>query len=149
MGNEARTSSFFRRLLKTPDFEAFVHENGDFMRETPFSEYLSELCAKNNFIPEHVIKAAQIDRTYGHQLFNGIRKPSRDKVIQLAFGFGMSVDEAQRLLCAAGKNPLYPKLTRDAAIIYCLSRGNDIFDAQSLLESLGLTILGGEWRHDE
>ena len=30
-------------------------------------------------VPERVIRAASIDRTYGHQIFNGTRRPSRDK----------------------------------------------------------------------
>ena len=61
-------------------------------------------------LPAQVIERSQIERTYGHQLFNGTRRPSRDKVLQLALGLGLSVDETQRLLRAAGKSPLYPRL---------------------------------------
>ena len=45
-------------------------------------------------------------RNYAYQLFNGTRKPSRDKVIQLAFGFGLSVDDTQELLKVARQAPL-------------------------------------------
>lgn len=138
-----------RSLAKSPDFDSFVDDYENAMEETTFSVYLSRLCEENRLVPERVIKAAQIDRTYGHQLFNGTRKPSRDKVIQLAFGFAMTVDECQHMLRIAGKSPLYPKIKRDAAILFCLSKGMSALEAQNLLESLGLTLLGGNWQHGE
>ena len=95
-------------------------------------------------VPERVIKMASIERTYGHQLFNGTRKPSRDKVIQLAFGFRLGVDEAQRLLKIAQKSLLYTKIKRDAVILYCLNNQKSIIETQSVLETLGLTLIGGE-----
>lgn len=136
------TSTLLRRLAKTSDFHLFIKNHEGAMLEISFHEYLTRLCEKNCLVPEHIIRTAQIDRTYGHQLFNGTRKPSRDKAIQLAFGFGMTVDETQHLLRIAGKNPLYPKIKRDAAILFCLSRGMNVFETQSLLESLDLTLLG-------
>lgn len=143
------TSTLLQKLKRAQDFETFVEKNEGSMLDTTFSAYLSELCADRGLIPERIIRAAQIDRTYGHQLFNGTRKPSRDKVIQLAFGFGMAVEEAQRLLRTAEKPPLYPKIKRDAAIVFCLSKRMNVLEAQSLLESLGLTLLGGDWQHGE
>lgn len=149
MAQEIRTSTLLRRLKKTSDFNAFLNNYENAMQEVPFSAYLSELCEKNHLVAEHIIKTAQLDRTYGHQLFNGTRKPSRDKVIQLAFGFGMTVEDTQNLLQIAGKSPLYPKIMRDAAILFCLGRGRNIFETQSLLESLNLTLLGGNWQHGQ
>ena len=143
------TSTFLRRLMKTRDFETFIDTYDTEMSEKQLSVYLSKLCEEKKLVPERIIKAAQIDRTYGHQLFNGTRQPSRDKVIQLAFGFEMSVEEAQNLLRAAGKTQLYPKIKRDAAIVYCLAKRVGVMETQSLLESLGLTILGGNWRNGE
>jgi len=143
--NKIQTSTLMQKLSKTSDLQSFIKNYEDVMLEMPFSGYLSELCEKNHLVPEHIIKTAQIDRTYGHQLFNGTRKPSRDKAIQLAFGFGMTVNETQELLRIAEKNPLYPKIKRDAAILFCLSKRMDVIETQNLLESLDLTLLGGNW----
>lgn len=143
------TGMLLRRLEKTLDLKLFLKNYENIMWETAFSEYLTGLCEKNCLVPEHVIKAAQIDRTYGHQLFNGTRKPSRDKVIQLAFGFGMTVNEAQDMLRKAGKNQLYPKIKRDAAVLFCLSKGMDVIETQNMLEALDLTLLGGNWQYGE
>ena len=76
-------------------------------------------------------------------MFNGTRRPSRDKVIQLAFGFGLGVDETQRLLRAADKSLLYPRLKRDAVILYGLQKSLPILAVQENLVKYGLTMLGG------
>jgi hypothetical protein len=112
------------------------------MEIPPFHVFISELCSSSGQVPEQVIKRAAIERTYGHQLFNGTRKPSRDKVIQLAFGLGLDPNGTQKLLQVARKNALYPRIKRDAAILYCIENKKDVYDTQYVLQSLGLTLLG-------
>jgi hypothetical protein len=144
---KTRTSSLLDKLFKTSNLERFIERNGMDMEIPLFHIYISELCQTMGQVPERVIKLASIERTYGHQLFNGTRKPSRDKVIQLAFGFGLGVDDAQKLLKIAQKSLLYPKIKRDAVILYCLNNQKNIIEAQSVLETLGLSLLGGEERN--
>ncbi len=144
---DIKTSTLLRRLFKTPDLERFISNNSEEMKLPRFDAYISELCKAAGHVPEQVIKQAAIERTYGHQLFNGTRKPSRDKVIQLAFGFGLEVDGAQKLLKLAQKSALYPRIKRDAAILYCLNNHKGVIETQCLLQSLGLTLLGGEEKH--
>ena len=119
-------------------------KNAEDLHTPVFNEYIKELCYMTKQVPERVIKNASIERTYGHQLFNGTRKPSRDKVIQLAFGFGLDVEGTQHLLRIAQKSPLYPRIKRDAAILYCLNNHIDIAGVQNLLYNLELTLLGGD-----
>lgn len=85
---------------------------------------------------------------HGHQIFNGTRRPSRDKLIQICFGLGLTVEAAQALLKTAEKSPLYPKLLRDAAIMRCLHDGKTLPQVQELLARLGLTLLDGGDRYD-
>jgi hypothetical protein len=138
------TSELLRRLFKTHDIVKFMENHSHEMGTPPFHDYISELCKTTGKIPGRVIKQASIERTYGHQLFNGIRKPSRDKVIQLAFGFELDFDGSQKLLQIAQKSMLYPRIKRDAAIIYCIVNHKNVLETQSVLHSLGLTLLGGE-----
>lgn len=142
-----RTSTLFRRLFKAPNLENYMENNSDEMAIPQFHDYISELCRKSGQVPEKIIRQAAIDRTYGHQFFNGTRKPSRDKVIQLAFGFKLDVTGTQKLLKLAQKSTLYPKIKRDAAILYCLNNHKDIIETQSVLQALGETLLGGEEKH--
>lgn len=141
---ERTTSALLRRLFNTPDLKEFMECNANEMGIPSFDTYITELCKTSGQVPEQVIKLAAIERTYGHQLFNGTRKPSRDKVIQLAFGLKLDLDDTQKLLQIAQKNPLYPKIKRDAAILYCINNQIDILETQSMLQMLGLTLLGGE-----
>ena len=105
---------------------------------------LQSYCEQREMLPARVIEQSEIERTYGHQLFNGTRRPSRDKVIQLALGLGLNVEEAQRLLRAAGKSPLYPRLKRDAVILYGIQKKLPILAVQESLTKYGLTLLGGQ-----
>jgi len=107
-----------------------------------FPEYLSSLCRELDMKREHVIKRSGITRTYGHQIFNGTRRPARDKVIQLAFGFGLSLDKAQELLRAAHKSMLYARVKRDAVILYSLEHKLGINETRELLQEFGMEPLG-------
>ncbi len=140
---EKHTSTLFLELEKNGSFAKFAETNEESFVHSDFSEYISLLSREKEMAPIQVIKNAQIDRVYGHQLFNGTRKPSRDKVLQLAFGFGLSLEETQKLLRMADKSRLYPKIKRDAAIIYGLNNRMQISDMQEFLFSLDLPVIGG------
>ncbi len=140
--NRTSTTSFLSCLLKAPDLEQFIKNNADEMQMPPFNEYITQLCKKRGEVPEHIIRRANIERSYGHQIFRGARNPSRDTVLQLAFGFEANVDEAQELLKYAGKNTLYPRVKRDAALIYCLRDHFTIVETQRVLHEMGLPLLG-------
>lgn len=141
---EARTSTLLRKLSSTTDLGKFMERSDDEMKIPSFHAYITNICKSTGQVPEQIIKQAGIERSYGHQLFNGTRKPSRDKVIQLAFGFKMDLDDTQKLLKIAQKSPLYPKIKRDAAILFCITHQKDVMETQSVLHALGLTLLGGE-----
>lgn len=136
------TDTLIRKLKEAGGFDSFCIENREEFTEKNFCAYLEELCREKHKVAERVINASDIDRTYGHQIFNGTRKPSRDKVIQLAFGFELNVEEAQGLLRAADKSVLYPRIKRDAAIIFAISKKMSITETQIFLTSLGMSIIG-------
>jgi hypothetical protein len=140
---DSSISSIFRKLFKSPNIETFLKSTEDDMWLPPFNVYITELCKQRDQVPEHVIRNSALERTFGHQLFNGTRKPSRDKVIELAFGFEMDIDETQQLLRIAQKSQLYPKIKRDAVILHCIQNKKSILETQSKLQDLGLTLLGG------
>lgn len=141
--NNKRTSTLFKLLFKTSNLDRFMKKNTGEMQLQSFSDYIKGLCRKQGEIPEHIIKKANIERSYGHQLFRGARKPSRDTVLLLAFGFDADVELAQELLRLAGMSALYPRVKRDAAIIYCLHKRLSIIDTQRVLQEMELPLIGG------
>lgn len=138
------TSALLKNLFKTSDINNFLEENSDFIGTLSFSGYITELCRQKQEVPERIIKRANIERSFGHQLFKGTKKPSRDTVLQLAFGFEADVKTAQELLKYAGMSALYPQVKRDTVIIYCLHNSFTIVETQNVLNDLNLPLIGGK-----
>ena len=142
------TKLLLERLFHAPDVKTYLHDNAPLMAMPPFDHFIRALCVELSVSRAKVIEKSDIPRNYAYQLFNGIRKPSRDKVIQLAFGFGLDVDGAQELLKIARQAPLYPKIPRDIVILRCLYEKRSVMETQQELSNMGLTLLGREDKND-
>jgi len=142
------TRTMQRRLFAAPDFDTFVKDNGPLEEPPQLNRYLTNLCQQHGLTVSESIRRSGVDRTYGYQLFNGTRQPSRDKLLQLAFGLGLTVEETQQMLKTARKPLLYPLILRDAAILRCLNDRQTWMETQELLSRLELTLLGGEDTHE-
>ena len=94
-------------------------------------------------MPEQVIRRANLEKFYGHQLFSGKRNPSRDTVLQLAFAMGADLTQAQEMLRVARRSLLYPRIKRDTVIIYCLHSHISLVNTQIILQDPELPLLGG------
>lgn len=70
-----------------------------------------------------VVRMADLNETFGYQIFTGARHPSRNKVLQIAFAMALTLKETNRALTAAGVSVLNCKDRRDAIIIFCIDRG--------------------------
>ena len=141
---KSSTGNLLGRLMKTTDIERFIGMNCENMKLPSFHSYITERCAELGELPERIANRAGIESSYCHQIFKSTRKPSRDKVLQLAFGFGFNFEDTQTLLKIAQHSLLYPKIKRDAVVIFCLNRKRSMIETQTLLQELGLKLLGGE-----
>ncbi len=137
-----KTAEMWDRLFKAPSIRTFIGENTSEFGLTAFSAYISEICLSMGEVPGRVIRRANVERSFGHQIFRGTRNPSRDTVLQLAFGLGADVRLAQSLLKHAGHSALYPRIERDLAIGYCLHHQMSLVETQAVLEELGLPLIG-------
>ena len=145
MAEEQRisTDELLKLLFKERSLEQFLQRNESAYLSSGFSDYLSDWCKVHQEVPEQLIRRANLEKSFGHQLFSGKRKPSRDTVIQLAFAMGANVSETQEMLKIARKSLLYPRIKRDTVIIYCLHNHISLVDTEIILSDLGLPILGG------
>ena len=107
---EITTNTLVQKIAEGREFHRVMEDSRENFTDITVSEYLNSLCRQRNLVPEQVIKKAQIDRTYGHQLFNGTRVPSRDKLLQLSIGMELDLKETQQLLKTAGKSILYAEI---------------------------------------
>lgn len=133
---EPLTEELLNELLSAPDPTTYLSEHHTQTRN--LAHYLGELLEERGLRRSEVIRAAQLDSTYGYQLFTGSRSnPSRDKVLQLAFAMHLSLRETDRLLQAAGSSKLYCKDRRDAIVIFCLDRNTSLEELNETLYTLG------------
>lgn len=87
------------------------------------SDYLKQLLQEKGLERSRVVRMADLNETFGYQIFTGSRNPSRNKELQIAFAMALSMKETNRALTAAGVSVLNCKDRRDAIIIFCIDRG--------------------------
>lgn len=138
------TSALLRGLFQAPRLEAFLESEAGSLNMPPLHEYISALCEQKGVPRIEVIRRSGLERSYGFQIFQGTKNPSRDKLLQLAIGFDMGYDQTQALLKIARSSALYPRFKRDAAIIFCLNKHLGFTETQELLARIGMPILGKE-----
>lgn len=126
------TEDLLKTLLRTDEYSQFqeLKDNG----VVSLAEHLDALLDQKKTSKAEVIYRARLDTVYGYQIFNGTRKPSRDKLLQLAFGFPLTYKETLTLLRIAGVYSLYVRRRRDSIIIFALNKGFSLEQLNELLE---------------
>lgn len=118
---EPLTEELLDELLEAPSIDSFIERYNEPART--LADYLNELLEAKRLKRSQVVHMANLNETFGYQIFTGARNPSRDKVLQIAFAMALTLRETNRALEAAGVSSLYSKDRRDAIIIFCLDRG--------------------------
>lgn len=118
---EPLTEELLDELLSARDLGGFLLEHDS--NQMDLAIYLQRLLREKGLKRSRVVRMADLNDTFGYQIFQGTRHPSRDKVLQIAFAMALTVDECNRALTYARVNPLYCKNRRDAIILFCLDRG--------------------------
>ena len=133
------TEDLLKTLLRTDEYSQFqaLKDNGVVSLE----EHLDALLDQKETSRAEVIYRARLDTVYGYQIFNGTRKPSRDKLLQLAFGFPLTYKETLTLLRIAGVGSLYVRRRRDSIIIFALNKGFSLEQLNELLKQEGEAYL--------
>ena len=87
--------------------------------------FINKYIAEKDLSHAYIIRKLNVERSYGYQLLNGKRIPTRLQLIKLCFLFRLSYEETQKLLRVAGKESLYAKNLTDAKIIYAIEHDMD------------------------
>lgn len=101
-----------------------------------FSQALRNLLEQTGFSAPEWMAAANISKSYGYQILRGERNPGRDILLRTALALRLSLKETQRLLTVGGCGALYPRVRRDAAVIFALNQNMTLLEAEDLLTSL-------------
>lgn len=127
------TSSLFHRLSSKKTGKAVLNQE-----QTALScaQCLRELLAIANMPAPEWMAGADISKSYGYQILRGERTPGRDILLRTALTLQLSLKEAQRLLAIGGCGALYPKVRRDAAVVFALNQKMTLLETEELLSSL-------------
>lgn len=137
------TDELMKSLLSKQDVQEYLEENAGELLCGTLAQHLGALLQRHGLKKGAVIEAAQIERSYGYQLFSGRREtPSRDVLLSLALAMHLTVEETQTLLRTAGQAMLYPRVRRDSVILHALAQETSVIACNAQLEACGEPILG-------
>lgn len=135
------TNSLQEELRKAKKIDEFEMENNSELYAKSVAEYLNELLIKYDEKKSDIGKRANLDEGYMYQIFNGRRNAKRDKLLRLAFGFPLTLEETQRLLRLGGYGELYVRRKRDAYLMFALENGYDMLQTNELLYDKGVELI--------
>lgn len=131
----APTTVRLLRMLETSP-RRFQEQQLSKKNDPSFHGYLNKLMADYECNASTLVVGACISKTYVYQFINGERLPGRDIILRISLAMGLTLDETQRLLTLAGKSILYPRIRRDAGILYCIRKKMSLDEANSFLEDI-------------
>lgn len=102
-----------------------------------FVDYFDKLLTEKNLKKANIIKAADLDRTYGYQILSGKKYASRDKILRLCIAAKFTLEETNRLLSLGSYSRLYSKDRRDVVLAFALNHK---------LSTLKTNMLLDEWK---
>lgn len=135
------TEDLLARLLAAASPDDYLDEG--LTLERSLADYLYEMLADKGLKRADVYRASGLNSTVVYDAFAGKSRLGRDNALMVAFGLSCSLRETQRLLKLAGVAELYPKVRRDAIIIWCIDHGMSREDCDDELWRFGeKTLLG-------
>ena len=136
------TSKMLEELKNCADFKYFYDENASFVRKASLSQYLGTLLIEHNIKKTEAIKKSELSEVYAYQIFSGARVPERRKLLALAIGMELRLEEIQNLLKCASYAQLYVKNPFDCIVIFGICKGFTVLQINEILYEYGLETLG-------
>lgn len=134
-----------KKKTSTGELYELLETSGDFcavdkILETEpitFTRYLKELMKTYQISGTGLMRNSLLSKSYTYQVLDGSRQPERNVVLRLAFSLGCSLKEVQHLLALSDNGILYPKIRRDAAIVFGIRQGYSLAEENEFLEKIG------------
>lgn len=129
-------------LRHAESVESFVRANQSEFNDLDVTDYLNRLLIKYNLEKCDITRRGGFAGNYVYQIFNGKKNPSRDKLIQIALGFPLTLEETQELLKHGGYAELYVRDSRDAFLMFAIEKKYTLQQLNELLYKNRKNIIG-------
>lgn len=127
------TGTLFNKLNNRKNGEALLSQK---QTAPTCARLLREILEKAKMSVSEWIAGANISKSYGYQILRGERTPGRDILLRTALVVQLSLKDTQRLLAVGGCGALYPKVRRDAVVIFALNQNMTLLETEELISSL-------------
>lgn len=127
------TSTLFKKLSTRKNGKALLSQK---QTAPTCARLLREILEKEKISAPEWIVGTNISKSYGYQILRGERTPGRDILLRTALVVHLSLKETQRLLAVGGCGALYPRVRRDAAVIFALNQKMTLRETEELISSL-------------
>ena len=134
-------NEFLKQIINSKEPIRFFNTNKHIFQDYNSKKHLLYLLESKSMSKSQTISASGINVTYAYHIFSGDKKPSRDKVLSLAFAFQLNLNETQHLLRQSESMELYLFNFRDAIIIHAISNGYSLMQTNNLLHELAENII--------
>lgn len=118
-----------------------LHQVMDTLDTLTFVEYLESILEAKHMSKAQLLSRTNIQRNYGYQIFNGSKVPNKDKVIQMSLAMNLDLHLTNNLLSLSNNGMLYPKVKRDALLIYCIENKKSVYETNELLVEYKMEFL--------
>ena len=136
------TAKIIEELGLCDDFKTFYDEHKEYMVGDNLSDMLHNLQREKGLRKTDIIKRSELSEVYAYQIFSGQRHPDRKKLLCLAVGMALNLEETQSLLKCAGYAPLYVKLPFDSVVTYGICKRLSVIQIKEILFDNDLETLG-------
>ena len=127
------TKELFTNIRRMSSPKGLTEED---YHEIEFPSYMKSIMDERGIKPSELIVQMNMEKSYFYQILKGRRAPGRDFLIHLSFLLKLNLDETQRLLKIANRPPLYPRIRKDAAVIYAITHKMTYEKYEALIASL-------------
>ena len=136
------SANLLEELKACSDFTRFYRDNEDCIVSMTLSQLLNDLLQRHGLKKADAIRRSELSDDYAYQIFSGLRVPERKKLLSLAIGMQLNLEEMQTLLKTAGYAQLYVKNAFDCVLIYGICKKLSVADINFLLFDYGMETLG-------
>mgnify|MGYP001041219213 FL=1 len=117
--------------------DEYLKGNGESFVYDKIKDFWEAAIEKSGYSKSNIINKSDFSYCYFYDVINGRKIPGRDKIIRLILTMHLSVDECQEALRISGRSALYPRIRRDAIILFAISNGLSIYQLSELLADAG------------
>lgn len=114
--------------------DEYLKGNGESFVYDKIKDFWETAIEKSGYSKSNIINKSDFSYCYFYDVINGRKIPGRDKIIRLILTMHLSVDECQEALRISGRSALYPRIRRDAIILFAISNGYSIFSFPNCLQ---------------